>query len=63
MTEIPASSGYVVSMIEHQGAVIIACQYAVYRVQEGDELEIILQVPHPPVPVELVDLINTVLPK
>jgi hypothetical protein len=49
MTEIPASSGYVVSMIEYQGKVIIACQFAVYRVLDDDVLETILEVPHPPV--------------
>jgi hypothetical protein len=63
--EIPASSGYVVSMIEFQDHVIIACQFAVYRVHRDfdalanknvDRLEVILEVPHPPIVVDRKDL-------
>lgn len=51
MTTISGKDGYVVSMIEHKGAIIIACQYAVYRLRDG-ELELILEVPHPPMIVD-----------
>ena len=54
--EIPEGSGYVVSMVEHKGAIIIACQFAVYRVLGKDKLETILQVPHPPIVLDRKDL-------
>ncbi len=47
LTPIPESAGHVVGVCIHQDRVIIACEFAVYRVLDDDVLEVILQVPTP----------------
>lgn len=54
--KIPEEAGYIVSMCEHQGKIIIACQFAVFRMREEQDVrtlkvvqvfETLLTVPHP----------------
>ena len=55
MTEIPEAAGKVVSMVEFQGKIIIACEFAVFRMREEQDVrtlkvvqifDTLLTVPH-----------------